>query len=64
LAIIHGDREADVVSLNADHVELVKFNGRDDPNYVIVTGYLNALRRDTAKKVQTNWNKEELHRSG
>jgi hypothetical protein len=63
LAIIHGDYAANVVSLSADHVEMIKFEGRDDPNYTIVAAYLHDLQKVAVTKVEANWIKEGHHRS-
>lgn len=63
LATISGDRNAETVSLHADHVQLVKFDGEDDSNYIRVARYIAKYVGEATGKVKKNWIKEEGHRS-
>ncbi|KAG8818980.1 hypothetical protein FRC17_010639 [Serendipita sp. 399] len=62
-AIIAGDREANVVGLNADHCQIVKFSGRDDENYRTVTHYIRGFMEQGPTKIRENWVHENSHRA-
>ena len=63
LATIQGERNAEVVVLHADHIEMVKFGGRGDSDYSRVAEYLVDLLKDAPTKVEQNWIRERGHKS-
>jgi hypothetical protein len=63
LATIQGERNAEVVSLNADHVQMVKFDRRGDSDYSRVAKYLADLMKDAPTKVEGKWVRERGHKS-
>ena len=63
LATIPGDLNAEVVVLHADHIQMVKFDGSGDSDYVRVARYLVGLVEDAPTKVEQNWIREGGHRS-
>ncbi|KAG8824605.1 hypothetical protein FRC17_009068, partial [Serendipita sp. 399] len=62
-AIIAGDREANVVGLNADHCQIVKFSGNDDENYRTVAHYIRGFMEQGPAKIRENWMHENGHRA-
>ncbi|PVF95828.1 TPR-like protein [Serendipita vermifera] len=63
LATIAGDRNAEIVPLNADHVQIVKFDGADDKDYEKVAKYISGMAKEANAKVENNWDKERRYRS-
>jgi hypothetical protein len=63
LATIAGDRNGEVVALNSDHVQMVKFDGREDGEYNRVAKYLSELVQSANTKVAENWKREKHHLS-
>jgi hypothetical protein len=63
LATIQGERNAEVVVLHADHIQMVKFGGRSDSDYGRIAEYLVDLVKDAPTKVEKNWIREGGHRS-
>ncbi|PVF92961.1 hypothetical protein CPB86DRAFT_144260, partial [Serendipita vermifera] len=63
LAIIEGDRNAEVVAMYADHCQIVKFQERQENDYRKVVERLSKLVGEAPTEAEKNWNKEKRHRS-
>ncbi|PVF91216.1 hypothetical protein CPB86DRAFT_719899, partial [Serendipita vermifera] len=63
LAIIEGDRNAEVVAMYADHCQIVKFEERQGNDYRQVVERLLKLVGEAPIEAEKNWNKEKRHRS-
>ncbi|PVF91422.1 hypothetical protein CPB86DRAFT_878527 [Serendipita vermifera] len=63
LAIIEGDRNAEIVGLDRDHCEMVKFAGKHENDYRRVAGYLSRLVREAPSETERHWYQERRHRS-
>ncbi|KAG8809730.1 hypothetical protein FRC17_003272, partial [Serendipita sp. 399] len=63
LAVIAGDGKAKVVTMQADHCQLVKFTATEDGNYRKVIDYLKELLEQGPTKIRENWTRENAYRS-
>lgn len=63
-AVIQGDNRARNVGLPGDHINLVKFNGKNDATYTIVLYYIKDLRDTAHKAVAQKWLQEDHLRRG
>lgn len=51
-----------MVVLHEDHIQMVKFSGRNNGDYGRVAGYLIELLKDAPRTVEKNWIREGGHR--
>ncbi|CCA68763.1 hypothetical protein PIIN_02625 [Serendipita indica DSM 11827] len=63
-AVIQGDNRARNVGLPGDHINLVKFNGKNDATYTTVLYYIEDLRDTAHKAVAQKWLQEDHLRRG
>ncbi|KAG8815662.1 hypothetical protein FRC17_000630, partial [Serendipita sp. 399] len=57
-AVIMGDSRAREAVLHADHCQIVKFAGEDDPNYRKVADFLTEFMGEGPERVRENWIQE------
>lgn len=61
-AVVPGARDAEDVSMPADHISIVKYSGPDDPNFQRVVERLRVATRHIENRVRRNWDYWNKHR--
>ncbi|KAM5474387.1 hypothetical protein MauCBS54593_001961 [Microsporum audouinii] len=54
-AIVFGDDEADQISINADHIGMVKFSNIEDPGYKKVSIQLGIMAKNAEALIEERW---------
>lgn len=60
-AVVPGARDAEVIALTKDHINMVKARSPEDSNYKTLSGHLVLMAQEAGPKVLAKWRRERRY---